>query len=631
MATLNMAHGSAEKTATVPILGEFIQHLTRLANLYTVPSGILHLTPSGMKAFSGTDPESILDQQQWQQFYYELQQSAVSGFRLRSLDDVRAEAAAQRDQGLIPLAVGDFRYHKLRDRVAARLSTAAESKDPSDLPAIESLEGVLEERHAFFATVLLQEHSRWFTPLPPVHYGLSARFVLTAGAYLTNRPSRPFEIEIDPHDERGFRPLHVGTPLEIAYREPGHKRIRLRVRRDDQALTTDFDFVIARSQAPTPNATWELSGRWGNLSFAGTARILYGAGHTALVEPVIIAEGFPGNLSLEQFWKEYIGRSNFAQNLLARGKDIIVLGFTNGGSYIQGNAQVAVACIEKAIRERQGTKPLIVGGISMGGLVTRYALAEMEHDEKDHQTALYFSIDTPHNGAVIPIGVQYFTYYFADRSDDAKMAADALRSIASQQMAYHWLPGLDYTGSLADNPFKRDFEEDLRRLGEFPARPRKIGVANGSGNGRGNGVKPGTRAIHWDYWPWAWLEIHTTPNWEARAVAKIHICFEGRECKVAESPAFDGAPGGLEDYYGRIIEGLKKQGTVHDETYHNSCGIPSVSALALRPEHASDLYCDISRLPAGSSYLDTWYSGDNTLHAQISGAIAEWLLEEMKK
>jgi hypothetical protein len=627
-----IVHGSVGTIPTAPIVRGFIQQLARLANVHSVPSGILHLTPSRMKALGGADVESILDQRQWQQIYSELQQSAVSGFRLRSLDDVRAAAAAQRDQGLVPLALGDFRYHTLRDRVAARLSDAAEGKDPSALPAIESLEGVLEERHAFFATALSQEHSLWFTQLPAVHYGLSLPFVLTAEAYLTNRAGSPSEIEIDPGDERGFRPLHIGAPLQVAYREAGPKQITLRVRKNDETLTTGFRLVIARSPAPTPNATWALSGRWGSLSFAGTASIFYGAGHTALVEPVIVAQGFPGDLPPERFWAVVNGWSDFAQALLASGKDIIILGFRDGKSYIQGNAQVAIACIEKAIQERQDARPLIVGGISMGGLVTRYALAQMEHDGKDHQTALYYSIDTPHIGAVIPIGAQFFTYYFADRSSDAKLAADALKSIASQQMAYDWLPRLDYTGPLSTNAFRRDFREDLRRLGEFPSRPRKVGVANGTGNGRGNGVKPGTRAVHWDYWPWAWLEIHTTPNQETRAVAKIHICSDGHEYNVAKSPAFDGAPGGTEDYYERIITGLKdsKQGTVHDETYSWSCGIPSVSALALKPEYASDLYIDISRLPAGSSYLDAYiYSPNNTPHAFITPEIAHWLLGEM--
>ena len=40
---------------------------------------------------------------------------------------------------------------------------------------------------------------------------------------------------------------------------------------------------------------------------------------------------------------------------------------------IQGNAQVLVQCIREA--RKRTPQPLVVGGVSMGGLISRYALA----------------------------------------------------------------------------------------------------------------------------------------------------------------------------------------------------------------------------------------------------------------
>jgi triacylglycerol esterase/lipase EstA (alpha/beta hydrolase family) len=53
----------------------------------------------------------------------------------------------------------------------------------------------------------------------------------------------------------------------------------------------------------------------------------------------------------------------------------------------------------EAAAERTGGTPLVVGGLSMGGLVTRYALAMLERDNPEHEVGTYFSYDSPHRGA----------------------------------------------------------------------------------------------------------------------------------------------------------------------------------------------------------------------------------------
>jgi hypothetical protein len=54
------------------------------------------------------------------------------------------------------------------------------------------------------------------------------------------------------------------------------------------------------------------------------------------------------------------------------------------------------------------TEQNVVMGLSMGGLVARYALADMTKRNISTQTRLLITHDSPHRGANVPLGLQYF-------------------------------------------------------------------------------------------------------------------------------------------------------------------------------------------------------------------------------
>jgi len=89
-------------------------------------------------------------------------------------------------------------------------------------------------------------------------------------------------------------------------------------------------------------------------------------GHSALLNPIIVAEGFPGNYELNYLW-DILDAEGFATALLSGGKDLIVLGYDDGARHIEANAGVVIACIKKVIALRQGSAKLVLGGASMGG------------------------------------------------------------------------------------------------------------------------------------------------------------------------------------------------------------------------------------------------------------------------
>lgn len=111
-------------------------------------------------------------------------------------------------------------------------------------------------------------------------------------------------------------------------------------------------------------------------------------------------------------------KSTFNDQLSEVGQyDLIFLDYDNGTDYIQRNAYLAERLIQWVNENKQPlngvSQPNVVLGMSMGGLVARYALRDMEVRRAAnpglpaHDTRLYISHEAPHQGANVPLGFQY--------------------------------------------------------------------------------------------------------------------------------------------------------------------------------------------------------------------------------
>ncbi|VDH03263.1 PGAP1-like alpha/beta domain-containing protein [Bergeyella zoohelcum] len=78
-----------------------------------------------------------------------------------------------------------------------------------------------------------------------------------------------------------------------------------------------------------------------------------------------------------------------------------------GTDYIENNAELLKKAIRWVNQNKVGNEKNVVLGQSMGGLVARYALKDMEDQGENHDTKLYISHDAPHLGANTPLGLQY--------------------------------------------------------------------------------------------------------------------------------------------------------------------------------------------------------------------------------
>ncbi len=155
----------------------------------------------------------------------------------------------------------------------------------------------------------------------------------------------------------------------------------------------------------------------------------------------------------------------------------------NGGSdYIERNAMVLVTLLEKLNSCKTGNHPIEVVGFSMGGVVARYALRYMEEQNIDHNVDLFVSIDSPHQGAVIPKGIQDVAELINDVTlGFVKGPLDLLESPAAKQLLKHHISSNSV--SPAGTPyFHNQIFTELNQMG-YPENSRNISVINGTLDG----------------------------------------------------------------------------------------------------------------------------------------------------
>jgi len=377
---------------------------------------------------------------------------------------------------------------------------------------------------------------------------------------------------------------------------------------------------------PTPNEIWELPG--------GTAWVFYGEGNRQLTRPVIMADGFnTGPSTLRFSWTCLeLGDYPMISELRRRGRDAIMLGFAERSASILDNAEAAEAAILRAITERQGEEPLAVGGFSMGGLVTRYALANLESQRLDHQTALYWSYDSPHRGAWIPIALQAFAHYIRDLNNSF---SSQINSPAAQQLL--WRHIAEWDSGPEESKLRTDFLTALQSVGGWPQRPRLIGVANGVSDGIGTGLEPGATAFKGTGLSITPTGLYIQGPGERQLVADLRVVTPPPKQQVFTSalPTIDGAPGGTLDGFGILAEELGKlpawllmQSAANIPSH---CFVPAVSAVAIgNLDTDDDLYASIDDLPVEASELDEFRcAAQNEEHTKISEELCTWIFDRL--
>ena len=218
------------------------------------------------------------------------------------------------------------------------------------------------------------------------------------------------------------------------------------------------------------------------------------------------------------------------------GYDIVYVDFDNGTDFIQRNAYLLERVIRWVNENKTGTEPNVILSMSMGGLVSQYALRDIElagspanNSAFPHQVRLLITHDSPHQGANIPLSVQLSVVHLAGTtirnplpfSDDIRLvdrlpilglARQALLSPAAQQMLRYQTTRATSSGGVGEvqaaqtsgyDIFQQEYQSMLGAAKVpvgTPGRPcRVVASSNGSECGRGQPFEPYAELVRVSY------------------------------------------------------------------------------------------------------------------------------------
>lgn len=156
-------------------------------------------------------------------------------------------------------------------------------------------------------------------------------------------------------------------------------------------------------------------------------------------------------------------------SLTARGFHPVLIDFEQGAGDIPANATLLADILHHLSVHRSDERPMIVSGASMGGQIARIALKMMEDEGQAHCTQLYLSMDSPHEGANVPLGLQQMVGFLLEEDESMGGLGEALSSPAARQLL------LRQTHPMAA---RNAYSEFLESTG-WPAHCRTAAIANG--------------------------------------------------------------------------------------------------------------------------------------------------------
>jgi hypothetical protein len=520
-------------------------------------------------------------------------------------------------------------------------------------------------------------------------------------------------LSIDFADGRGYLTAGWNSSIISNYTTAGTKNIKIKVMFTDGSVVQCYsileitDVSINIPQARFNGDTVETELFVANAKHSGG--MLYieydeNDSERGLNKPLIVIEGFDAHKVAPELQEDNYSFNKFvdAMDRIAlsydlnhqldkiAGYDLVFLDYDEGTDDIRRNAALVEEVITWVNAEKAKTGSIeqnVVLGISMGGLVGRYALADMTKQGIDTQTKLLITHDSPHRGANTPLGFQFLTRQLNDVFvvqmlnllevfPQITQANRLLDEPASQQMSI--VRAVNESGGISYNSF---LDGEYRNMITFPGtgpQPsyRVIATSLGSQCGQQN-LSPHTELLRTtgkffiSPVPWiirrsynAEIVVNALPDYgQSKRLSKVRIWVNYRILsfvsisidytnKEAYSPnnllPWDGAPGGSEsvasqtgslpsaNYKWLAFFELSLNTTAYPGTF---CFVPTVSALDIATIDATALtksYVDgIS--PTHPSRVSTFIAHDgissnifNETHPRFTARNAEWMFNEMQ-
>ncbi|MFM7235086.1 MAG: hypothetical protein ACKOZM_10920, partial [Flavobacteriales bacterium] len=352
-------------------------------------------------------------------------------------------------------------------------------------------------------------------------------FVLSASSLVSNYESAIDSMYIDFDDGFGWRVLNAGQHYEIDYTEGDRNRsVRFRLHRAENAtkystcvLKNDEEYdVCSSSQFPLPDLPpWTSSGDnpW-DVETEADGEMVMGRAYTLISQdgvfdkPFVFVEGIDFGLDRDGHaihdwlrhgtfgWCEFSSgfqdpdvnddiiygyddlhlMPQLLQSIREEGYDIVLIDFHDGATWLQHNSALVQHVIRLCNEYKSGQESNVVAGASMGGVISRHALRTMELNGEEHCTRLWISMDAPHEGAHIPLALQYAIRFSADHGEEQ---AQLFRERYLLRPAARQMLDAQVFNSTVDHDA---WYGPLREMG-YPQSCRSLALSNGMGNGQG--------------------------------------------------------------------------------------------------------------------------------------------------
>jgi hypothetical protein len=398
-------------------------------NKSQIPTGFLeeYATPLvPLDVFNGvlTDSNRVQTPDVWRMIYTTLYSSRIYGTNplptLTVVNTAFTNAESANTAIPVPLLYADYNYIR-PDAVSANLLRITNDQ-------LYDVAGRTQSPYygrSLFASVPLKIKSTTgsvsFIFKPELFYKVSAKTLQY--------------IYVDFEDGRGYINVLWNTPVNASYSTIGIRRIKIKITFTDGTKAecysdVNVSEVSVANRFATPEDFIQPFPSNGNHS-GGNVYVKYSSRGTErqITKPLIVAEGYDAhriapdlneNYSFARFINSISNQPSpydFNRQLdnLA-GYDLIFLDYTDGTDDIKRNAALfkeVIAWVNTQKAAAGSTEQNVVMGLSMGGLVTRYALADMTKQGLNPQTRLLITHDSPHRGANTPLGFQFLTRLMA--------------------------------------------------------------------------------------------------------------------------------------------------------------------------------------------------------------------------
>ncbi|WP_223605692.1 T9SS type A sorting domain-containing protein [Chryseobacterium sp. OSA05B] len=395
-----------------------------------IPNGLLldaAIEFANLKKYDGTMPDSSYTSSKLVADIYNtvlMSRLSANATITHTSDALVSQWKAEQQMDIIPLGGVFYKYSQFSQ---ATQQNAQNTGDPGTLTVTN---GTVQDKYVngVWQNPYEEKYVLALSPSVSSHNKLNFKIKLPNNLFLTNQTSQIQKIEYKLSDQLPYEILPYNQLINVSYAALGTYHWTFKVTLNSgEVLYTHTQFTVNGDMGKYVDTAMEskntnLGQYTKNVIFNGANRatmyIKLAPGHTQITKPLIVAEGFDmgaivaptqeaGLTNIDTFISSLWGGSSSLYFDINNGYDIIYVDWNNGVDYIQNNAALLSTAIQWVNAKKSGMEPNVVIGQSMGGLVARYALKDMEQKGIPHVTKLFISDDSPHLGANIPLGMQY--------------------------------------------------------------------------------------------------------------------------------------------------------------------------------------------------------------------------------